>query len=162
MSGSQKYEGLGADVRQPSRSMYGIFPRGLVLAAALTLPWGIVAALRAAPIPSNAPPALDRFLSDVARATSPRDRVLVAGDLGALVFYRAAYRLYPRTVVGYLVRPYTVVNNWVGAPGSWPAAVRYAEKAHASYIALWGSQVTPDLRTIRFRQDGGVLAAARL
>lgn len=130
----------------------------LMLVAALTIPWGLVTALRATPIPPNAPRALDRFLADVAAATPPHTRLLVAGQPSALVFYRATYRLYPRAVVGYLVRPYTAIDGWVGAPATWPAAVRFARRKGARLIALWGSEVTPPATAIVWRRDDGVLA----
>jgi hypothetical protein len=142
---------------RPAASPQFTAPRLLLLAALLTVPWGLFTALHTAPIPPNTPPELDRFLSDVATATSPRARLLVAGGLPALVFYRATYRLYPRTVVGYLVRPYTDVDGWVGAPATWAAAARYAREAGVRYVALWESGVVPPPAWVRLHRDGGVL-----
>jgi hypothetical protein len=133
-------------------------PRGLMLAALLIVPWGLVTALHTAPIPPNAPPELDRFLADVAAATPARARLLVAGVPPALVFYRATYRLYPRTVVGYLVRPYTEVDGWVGSPDTWAGAAQYARRARVQYVALWDSSASPPAAATRLRRDGGVLA----
>lgn len=156
--------GVPGDKRHDRRLPLGLVFRPsaplhrLVLVAALTIPWGLVTALRATPIPPNAPPALDRFLADVAMATPPRTRLLVAGQPSALVFYRATYGLYPRAVVGYLVRPYTAIDGWVGAPATWSAAVRFAQRKGAQFIALWGSEVTPPATAILWHRDNGVLA----
>jgi hypothetical protein len=131
-------------------------PWVLVLVFIATVPWGVLSALRASPIPPNTPPTLDRFLAEVASSTGPRSRILVTGSLPALVFYRATYRLYPRAVIGYLVRPYTSVYDWVGEPDSWSAAVRYGRRFHVRYVALWGDLPAPEHR-ILWRRDGGVL-----
>ncbi|HZS92417.1 MAG TPA: hypothetical protein VFE42_33630 [Chloroflexota bacterium] len=142
---------------RPGASPQSTAPRLLLLAALLTVPWGLFTALHTAPIPPNTPPELDRFLSDVAAVAPPRARLLVAGGLPALAFYRATYRLYPRTVVGYLVRPYTDVDGWVGVPDTWAAAARYARAAGVRYVALWESSVVPPPARVRLRKDGGVL-----
>lgn len=131
--------------------------RVLALVAALTIPWGLASVVRATPIPPNTPPALDQFLSAVANATPRHTRLLVAGSLSALVFYRATYRLYPRAVDGYLVRPYTAVDSWVGLPPTWSTAVGYARRVHARYVALWESPFSPPATMIRLRYSGGVL-----
>ncbi len=132
--------------------------RVLALVAVLTIPWGLMTVVRATPIPPNTPPALDQFLSAVANATPRHTRLLVAGGLPALVFYRATYRLYPRAVDGYLIRPYTAVDDWVGLPPTWSATVRYARRVHARYVALWESSFSPPSTVIRMRYAGGILA----
>jgi hypothetical protein len=131
--------------------------RGLLLAAAIMIPFGLATALRTPPIPPNTPPALDRFLTDVAR-TTPHARVLVARSLTSLVFYRATVRLYPRPIVGYLVRDYTTVSEWVGVPATWAQAWHYARHTHARYVALWGTAIAPPPTSVLMRRDSGVLA----
>jgi hypothetical protein len=132
---------------------------GLLLAAAIMIPFGLATALRTPPIPPNTPPALDRFLTDIARATPAHARLLVAGSLTSLVFYRGTVRLYPRPVVGYLVRDYTTVSDWVGVPATWAQARQYARHTHARYVALWGTAIAPPPTSVLMRRDSGVLAA---
>lgn len=147
-----------AGTRGTATSLANLRPlRALLLVALLTVPWGLVTALHTAPIPPNTPPALDRFLSAVATATPPHARLLVAGQLPALVFYRATYRLYPRTVVGYLVKPYTSVDDWVGTPDTWAAALQYARHAHVRYVALWDNISVAPPATVLLRRDGGMV-----
>ena len=122
----------------------------LVLAALLVAVPGLLASIGAASSPPAlpAPLALDSFLATVARHTpaSPRTVLLVAGDPPALVFYRATYRLYPRTVRTAFAVDYRHATSTPAA--TWPALRGLARSVGAGYVLLWGIPVVPPGRPL--------------
>ncbi len=125
----------------------------LLAALAIALP-GLLADTHAAPIPPNAPPALDRFLQSVRAATPPTARILVAGAPPALAFYRATYLLYPRIV--YSAFPTDYAHGWITPTAHWRALRAQARHDGAGYVLLWALPLKPS-GTVAVRGSTGTL-----
>jgi hypothetical protein len=106
----------------------------LLAALAIALP-GLLADTHAAPVPSNVPPALDRFLQAVRTATPPTARILVAAAPPALAFYRATYLLYPRVVYSAFATDYA--HGWITPTAHWRVLQSQARHDGAGYVLLW-------------------------
>ena len=137
--------------RDPSRSGR---PAAMVFVAFLIALPGFLVTVRATPIPPDAPPTLDRFLAAVRGATPPAAHVLVAGASPALVFYRATYLLYPRTVTTAFPTDYA--HRGTAPPISWRDLERRARRQGARYILLWALPLAP-ARAVRMRFSSGTL-----
>jgi hypothetical protein len=133
-------------------------PAAMVFVALLIALPGFLVTVRATPIRPAAPPALDRFLAAVRGVTPPAAHVLVAGAQPALVFYRATYLLYPRTV--YTAFPTDYVHRGTAPSISWRALERRARRQSARYILLWALPVAP-ASTVRRRFGTGTLVEVR-
>ena len=129
----------------------------VVVALLIALP-GFLVTLRATPVPPDAPPTLDRFLAAVRGVTPPAAHVLVAGAPPALVFYRATYLLYPRTVTTAFPTDYA--HRWTAPPISWRDLERRARRQSARYILLWALPVAP-AGLVRMRVSAGTLVEVR-
>jgi hypothetical protein len=105
-----------------------------IVACLIAVP-GLVAVSSAAPGVADAPPALDRFLAGVGAATPPAARILVAGSPPAVVFYRAVYLLYPRTV--FTAFPTDFEHGWSAPPVRWDELLYRARRDGATYVLTW-------------------------
>ena len=124
-----------------------------LVAFLIALP-GFLVTVRAAPSPPDAPPTLDRFLVAVRGITPPAAHILVAGARPALVFYRATYLLYPRTVDTAFPTDYA--HRGTALPISWHDLERRARRQGARYILLWALPVAPT-SAVRMRFSAGTL-----
>jgi len=154
-----------ARIDETALAREGHAPRGrglwLLVALLIGAP-GLFVTMQAAPIPPNAPPspALDSFIAAVRDRTPRTARVLVAGNPPALVFYRATYLLYPRTV--YAAFPTDYAHGGTAPPTDWPSLRRLARQDGASYVLLWDVPVARSGATsIRSADGNGALIQAR-
>ncbi len=138
-----------------ARESHGTRGRGLWLLVALLIGApGLFVTMQAEPIPPSAPPSplLDSFITAVRDRTPQTARVLVAGNPPALVFYRATYLLYPRTV--YTAFPTDYAHGGTAPPTDWPSLRRLARQDGADYVLLWALPVTPSGVTPTRSKDG--------
>ena len=133
-------------------------PAAIVFVALLIALPGFLVTVRATPLPSDAPPTLDRFLVAVRGITPPAAHILVAGARPALVFYRATYLLYPRTVSTAFPTDYA--HRGTARPISWRDLERRARHDGARYILLWALPVAP-ASAVRMRFGAGTLVEVR-
>ena len=133
-------------------------PAAIVFVALLIALPGFLVTVRATPLPSDAPPTLDRFLAAVRGVTPPAAHVLVAGARPALVFYRATYLLYPRTVDTAFPTDYA--HRGTAPPISWRDLERRARRQGARYILLWALPVAPS-SVVRMRLSVGTLVEVK-
>jgi hypothetical protein len=119
---------------------------------------GFLVTIRATPIPPDAPPTLDHVLAAVRGVTPPAAHVLVAGGRPALVFYRATYLLYPRTVTTAFPTDYA--HRGTAPPISWRDLERRARRQGARYILLWALPVAP-ASAVRMRLSAGTMVEVR-
>ena len=133
-------------------------PAAMMFVALLIALPGFLVTIRATPIPPDAPPTLDRFLVAVRGVTPPAAHVLVAGARPALVFYRATYLLYPRTVDTAFPTDYA--HRGTAPPISWRDLERRARRQGARYILLWALPVAP-ASAVRMRFGAGTLVEVR-
>lgn len=124
---------------------------------------GLFVTMQAAPIPSNTQPSpsLDTFIALVRGRTPQTARVLVAGNPPALVFYRATYLLYPRTV--YAAFPTDYAHGGSAPPTAWPSLRRLARQDGADYVLLWSLPVARSgAMVIRPAEGSGALVRMRV
>ena len=133
-------------------------PAAMVLVALVIALPGFLVTVRATPMPPNARPTLDRFLAAVRGVTPPAAHVLVAGAPPALVFYRATYLLYPRTVSTAFPTDYA--HRWTAPPISWCDLERRARRQGARYILVWALPVAPG-SVVRMRFSVGTLVEVK-
>ena len=133
-------------------------PAAMVFVALLIALPGFLVTVRATPMPRDASPTLDGFLAAVRGATPPAAHVLVAGTQPGLVFYRATYLLYPRTV--YTAFPTDYAHRGTAPPISWRDLERRARRQGARYILLWALPVAP-ASAVRMHFSAGTLVEVR-
>ena len=144
---------MAAEARRdaPARQRSG----GIVVAAVAALliagP-GLLAVSRAAPGVSGVPPALDRFLAAVRRATPSTARLLVAGNPPGTTFYRASYLLYPRTV--YTAFSTDFAHSTVAPAVDWRELRRQARQDRARYVLLWSLSLRAQERLVDYGGRG--------
>jgi len=114
-------------------------------------------AFRAPPASPGVPPALDRFLDSVRRATPPTARILAVGAPPGLVFYRATVALYPRRV--YSAFPTDFAHAGATPATSWPDLLRRARHDGARYVLVWSLPLGAS-RATRVRWAEGTLVEA--
>lgn len=123
-----------------------------LLFALIACPGIILAAAR--PEPRDVPHGIDRFLATARNATPANARLLAYGYPGALVFYRATYMLYPRTVFSAMPTDY---DHRALAPAmNWGAVLRLALIDRAGYVASW-SVAVPRSANVLVRSGNGTL-----
>ncbi len=128
------------------------------VAALLIAAPGLLTVSIASPGDSGVPPALDRFLAAVRRATPPTARLLVAGNPPGTTFYRAAYLLYPRVI--YTAFRTDFAHSAAAPVATWSALHRQAQHDGASYMLLWSLPLRAQGHVLA-HQDGGTLVQVR-
>ena len=125
----------------------------LAVCLMIALP-GLLVVARAAPASSGVPPRLDGFLAAVRDATPPHARLLAYGAPPALIFYRATYLLYPRTVCSAAATDYA--HGSVASALPWPTVRRLAHRDGARYVIVWALPLAVH-GTVLLRSGAGTL-----